>query len=91
MLMVAFMTLVQRRSPQAIMGRVSTAVEVVMATPQAVSVALGSALVVVLSYRQIFAIMSVVTLMNERRMLWGDDTRNKTLECRLLRRFVREV
>ena len=35
MLMVAFMTLVQRRSPQAIMGRVSTAIEVVMATPQA--------------------------------------------------------
>jgi MFS family permease len=63
LLMVAFMTLVQRRSPQAIMGRVSTAVEVVMATPQAASVALGSALVVVLSYRQIFAIMSVVTLL----------------------------
>jgi MFS family permease len=63
MLMVAFMTLVQRRSPQAIMGRVSTAIEVVTATPQAVSLALGSALVVVLSYRQIFAIMGVVTLL----------------------------
>jgi MFS family permease len=63
LLMVAFMTLVQRRSPQAIIGRVSTAVEVVMATPQATSLALGSALVVVLSYRQIFAIMSVVTLL----------------------------
>ena len=63
LIMVAFMTLVQRRSPQAIMGRVSTAIEVVMATPQAVSLALGSALVVVLSYRQIFAIMGVVTLL----------------------------
>jgi len=63
MLMVAFMTLVQRRSPQAIMGRVSTAIEVVMATPQAVSLALGSALVVVLTYRQIYAIMCVVTLL----------------------------
>ncbi len=63
LLMVAFMTLVQRRSPQAIMGRVSTAIEVVMATPQAVSLALGSALVVVLSYRQIYAIMGVVTLL----------------------------
>jgi MFS family permease len=63
MLMVAFMTLVQRRSPQAIMGRVSTAVEVVMSVPQAVSLALGSALVVVLTYRQIFAIMSVVTML----------------------------
>jgi predicted MFS family arabinose efflux permease len=63
MLMVAFMTLVQRRSPQAIMGRVSAAVEVVMSLPQAVSLALGSALVVILTYRQIFAIMSVVTLL----------------------------
>jgi len=63
MLMVAFMTMVQRRSPQAIMGRVSTAIEVVTATPQAVSLALGSALVVVLSYRQIFAIMAAVTLL----------------------------
>jgi MFS family permease len=63
MLMVAFNTLVQRRSPQAIMGRVSTAIEVVMAVPQAVSLAVGSALVVVLSYRQIYAIMSVVTLL----------------------------
>ncbi len=63
MLMVAFMTLVQRRSPQAIMGRVSTAIEVVTATPQAVSLALGSALVVVLTYRQIYALMCVVTLL----------------------------
>ena len=38
---VALMTLVQRRTPQAIMGRVSAAIEVVIATPQAVS--LGSA------------------------------------------------
>lgn len=58
---VALMTLVQRRTPQAIMGRVSTAIEVVMATPQAISLALGSLLVVLLSYRQIFAIMAVVT------------------------------
>ena len=63
MLLVAFTTLVQRRSPQAIMGRVSTAVEVLMATPQAVSLALGSLLVVLLSYRQIFAIMCVVTFL----------------------------
>jgi MFS family permease len=62
MLLVAFYTLIQRRTPQAIMGRVSTAVEIVMATPQAVSLALGSALVVVLTYRQIYAIMCVITL-----------------------------
>jgi MFS family permease len=58
---VALMTLVQRRTPQAIMGRVSTAIEVVMATPQAISLALGSLLVLLLSYRQIFVIMAAVT------------------------------
>jgi predicted MFS family arabinose efflux permease len=45
------------------MGRVSTAVEVVMSVPNAVSLALGSALVVILTYRQIFAIMCVVTML----------------------------
>lgn len=60
---VAFMTLVQRRTPQPIMGRVSTAVEVVMATPQAVSLALGSLLVVLLSYRSIFSVMAGVTVL----------------------------
>ncbi len=58
---VAFMTLVQRRTPQAIMGRVSTAVEVVMATPQALSLAIGSLLVVLISYRLIFLVMAIVT------------------------------
>src|SRR5262245_57413269 len=58
---VALMTLVQRRTPQAIMGRVSAAVEVVMTLPQAVSLAVGALLVVVLGYRQIFMIMGVVT------------------------------
>jgi MFS family permease len=61
LIVVAFMTLIQRRTPQAIMGRVSTAVEVVMATPQAISLALGSLLVVLLTYRQIFLVMGVVT------------------------------
>jgi MFS family permease len=60
---VAFMTLIQRRTPQAIMGRVSAVVEVVMGAPQAISLAVGSLLVVVLSYRTILAIMGAVTLL----------------------------
>ena len=60
---VAFMTLMQRRTPQPIMGRVSTAVEVVMGAPQAISLAVGSLLVVVLSYRTILGIMGGVTLL----------------------------
>jgi MFS family permease len=61
-MMVAFMTLIQRRTPQAIMGRVSAAVEVVMGVPNAISLAVGSLLVVILSYRTILAIMGAVTL-----------------------------
>jgi MFS family permease len=61
LIMVSFMTLIQRRTPQAIMGRVSAAIEVVMATPSAVSLALGSLLVVLLSYRQIFVIIALAT------------------------------
>jgi MFS family permease len=63
MIVVALMTLIQRRTPQAVMGRVSAAIEVAFATPQAVSLALGSLLVVLLSYQQIFVIMAVVTVL----------------------------
>ncbi|NYD43721.1 MFS transporter [Nocardioides panaciterrulae] len=57
---VSFMTLMQRRSPRELIGRVSGAVEVLMATPQAVSLAVGSVLVSVLSYRQIFLVIAAV-------------------------------
>jgi MFS family permease len=60
-LFVALMTLIQRRTPQPIMGRVSTAVEVVFAVPQAISLAVGALLVILLGYRQIFVIMAAVT------------------------------
>ncbi|MBS43604.1 MAG: MFS transporter [Nocardioides sp.] len=55
---VPFMTLVQRRSPRALVGRVSAAVEVLMSTPQAVSLAVGALLVGLLSYRAVFGIVA---------------------------------
>jgi MFS family permease len=61
LLFVAVNTLVQRRTPQALMGRVSMAVEVVTGTPQAVSLAVGSILVALVSYRVIFLTITVVT------------------------------
>lgn len=61
LLVVAFMTLVQRRTPLALMGRVSTGVEVVMGAPQAISLAVGALLVTVLDYHLIFLVMAVVT------------------------------
>ncbi|MFG1908404.1 MFS transporter [Kribbella sp. NPDC048928] len=60
---VAFTTLMQRRSPGHLIGRVSTAVEVLLSTPQAISLALGSLLVSLLDYRQIFTIIATVILL----------------------------
>jgi MFS family permease len=60
---VSFTTLMQRRSPGPLIGRVSTAAEVLISTPQAVSLALGSLLVSLLSYRQIFVIIATVIML----------------------------
>jgi MFS family permease len=59
---VAYMTLLQRRTPQRLMGRVSATAEVIMATPQAISLAVGAVLVSFLDWRIIFAIMASVIL-----------------------------
>jgi len=58
---VSFTTLVQRRTPGPLMGRVSTSVEVLVTTPQAVSIALGALLVSLIDYRAIFVVMAVGT------------------------------
>jgi len=62
LLFVSVTTLVQRRTPQAIMGRTSMALEVVMGAPQALSLAAGALLVTVVSWRILFAAIAVVTL-----------------------------
>lgn len=61
LLLVAFTTLLQRRTPDRLMGRVSATVETVTGVPQAFSLALGALLVTLLSYHLIFAIMAVAT------------------------------
>ena len=61
MTFIAFMTMLQRRTPHALMGRVSAAVETVMGAPQAISLALGALLVTLLDYHVIFAIMAAST------------------------------
>ena len=57
---VAFTTLMQRRSPGHLIGRVSATVDVLLSTPQAVSLAVGSLLVSLLDYRTIFWIIAAV-------------------------------
>ena len=60
-MMVAFGTLMQLRTPGRLMGRVSTANDVVLGTPQTISIAVGALLVSLLDYRLIFALMAGVT------------------------------
>jgi MFS family permease len=69
-LTIAYMTLVQRRTPLPMMGRVSTAAEVVMSVPSAVSLAVGALLVSLLDYRVIFAIIGVVTALGAAHILF---------------------
>jgi MFS family permease len=57
---VAFTTLMQRRSPGHLMGRVSATVDVLLSAPQAISLVVGSILVSLLDYRTIFWIIAVV-------------------------------
>lgn len=58
-LLVAYTTLLQRETPSRLMGRVSTATDVLITTPQALSIGLGAVLVGVLDYRAIFLVMAL--------------------------------
>jgi MFS family permease len=57
---VAFTTLLQLRTPQALMGRVSTATDVVMGVPQSVSLAAGALLISFFDYRTMYIATAVV-------------------------------
>ncbi|HEU4513461.1 MAG TPA: MFS transporter [Nocardioidaceae bacterium] len=61
LMIVAYNTLLQRQTPSRLMGRVSTATEVLITTPQAVSIAIGALLVTLVDYRLIFTMMAVGT------------------------------
>ncbi len=61
LLMIAFGTLLQLRTPGRLMGRVSAATDVVLGTPQTLSIAAGAFLVTHFSYRSLFGVMAAVT------------------------------
>ncbi len=61
LMIVAYNTLLQRQTPGRLMGRVSTATEVLITTPQAVSIAVGALLVTLIDYRLIFTMMAAGT------------------------------
>jgi predicted MFS family arabinose efflux permease len=59
-LVVGFTTLLQRLTPMDLQGRVYAAADTLVTTPQAVSIAVGAALISVTGYRPLLAAMAVV-------------------------------
>ncbi|MEV4658413.1 MFS transporter [Micromonospora sp. NPDC049301] len=60
--MVGLHTLIQRRTPPGLVGRVAAATEAVVSGPQAFSIGAGALLVGLLDYRALFALVGVATL-----------------------------
>jgi MFS family permease len=61
LLVVGVITLAQRLTPPELQGRVYSAVDALITTPQTASIALGAALIGVTGYRPLLAAMAVVT------------------------------
>jgi MFS family permease len=57
---VGFATSIQVRTPQRLQGRVASAANTIVSTPQTVGIALGAALISVFDYRLLVALMAVV-------------------------------
>jgi MFS family permease len=57
---VGAITLIQRRTPAALVGRVDAALEFAVVVPQAASIALGAALIAVVNYRLLLLAMAAV-------------------------------
>lgn len=66
---VAFNTLLQRRTPDALMGRASAAADMVIGGAATLSMALGATLVAFIDYRLMFAVISVVVFVTGA-LLW---------------------
>lgn len=64
LLLVGFVTLLQRRTPLEIMGRVSSASGVFVGTPQTVSIGVGAAAVSLVDFRLLLAVMVFGTLIS---------------------------
>jgi MFS family permease len=61
---VGIVTLIQRRTPAHLLGRVDAALTLAVTVPQAASIALGAALIAVVDYRVLLAAMAVVIVIS---------------------------
>lgn len=57
---IGAITLIQRQTPAALLGRVDAALTTAITVPQAMSIAFGAALIAVVNYRILLAVMAVV-------------------------------
>lgn len=76
---VAAITLVQRKTPKELIGRVSGAVTTMYIVPQAISLGLGSVLITVVNYRVLLAIMAIVFLASAVQMAaWNREVADRS-------------
>jgi len=59
---VGAITLIQRRTPAPLLGRVDAALMTAITIPQVVSIALGAVLIAIVDYRILLVAMAVVTV-----------------------------
>jgi MFS family permease len=59
-LIVALMTMMQRRTPSELQGRVSSAVDTLISVPQTISIGVGAALVSIVDYRYLLVLIAIV-------------------------------
>jgi MFS family permease len=62
LVVVGFMTAIQRRTPADLQGRVYSAADMLVGTPQTISIALGALLSTLVDYRLLVVVMVAVTL-----------------------------
>lgn len=69
-MIVGFTTLIQRHTPRPLIGRVSTAAETLVSGPQTISIAAGAALVSVVDYRLLLAVVTA-GMLSAATYLWS--------------------
>src|SRR5206468_4180000 len=62
-LIVGFGTAIQTRTPDRLQGRVFSAADTIISTPQTVSIALGAVLIAAVDYRLLVVVEAVVTML----------------------------
>lgn len=75
---VAAITAIQRRTPSALLGRVSGAFQLGLTVPQVLSVGLGAALIAVVNYRVLLVAVAAVAAIAVTFLVSQPDSRRRT-------------